>query len=103
MWGLGNIAGDRAEYRNLILNFSGSISKFVEACRKSRRIATTRTGVWSLSNLCRGKPRPKFELVAPAVPYLIHVLHSSADYDTLSDACWALDGISEHPIGQYMS
>ncbi|XP_055388540.1 uncharacterized protein LOC129617192 [Condylostylus longicornis] len=99
MWGLGNIAGDRADYRDAILAVPGIIQKFVDACRRSRRVSTTRTGMWSLSNLCRGKPRPKFQLVSPAVPYLSQVLHSSSDDDTLSDACWALDGLSEHPTG----
>lgn len=99
MWGLGNIAGDRAEYRDSVLNYSGSISRFLTACRRSRRPSTIRTGVWSLSNLCRGKPRPAFSLVAPAIPYLATVLSYSTDHDTLSDACWALDGLSEHPAG----
>lgn len=99
MWGLGNIAGDRSEYRDLVIQFSGGLGKCVDACRRSKRLSTTRTGVWSLSNLCRGKPRPDFELIAPVIPYLTYVLHCNTDSDTISDACWALDGLSEHPKG----
>eukprot|EP00923_Selenidium_pygospionis_P029844 GHVN01053087.1.p1 GENE.GHVN01053087.1~~GHVN01053087.1.p1 ORF type:complete len:376 (+),score=58.73 GHVN01053087.1:96-1223(+) len=99
MWGLGNVAGDRPQFRDLILKIPGCLSLFVQACRSSTRASTIRTGVWSLSNLCRGKPRPEFKLVEPVVDYLCEIVYKCEDADTLSDASWAFDGLSETSEG----
>lgn len=95
MWGLGNIAGDRAAFRDMILAIDGALSLFVQACMSSGKVSTIRTGVWSISNLCRGKPRPQLALVRGAMAYLSNILWKCTDPDTLSDACWAFDGLSD--------
>eukprot|EP01068_Selenidium_serpulae_P005408 Selendium_serpulae@DN4010_c0_g1_i2.p1 len=51
MWGLGNIAGDRADFRDMILHIDGALQKFIQSCIHSKKPSTVRTGVWSLSNL----------------------------------------------------
>jgi importin subunit alpha-6/7 len=56
-----------------------------------RRIVT-----WTLVNLCRGKPRPNFELVRPSIPYL-ELLARTSDNELLTDACWALSYLSDGP------
>eukprot|EP00918_Siedleckia_nematoides_P051482 GHVU01112719.1.p1 GENE.GHVU01112719.1~~GHVU01112719.1.p1 ORF type:complete len:434 (-),score=50.89 GHVU01112719.1:153-1454(-) len=94
MWGLGNIAGEKSEFRDYILNCEGAVQSYVKACRCSE-VSTVRTGVWGLSNLCRGKPRPPLRQIVDSVEYLCEVLHHSTDPATLSDACWALDGVGE--------
>lgn len=101
MWGLGNISGDRADFRDLILSTTETsvVSMFVRACEASHRKSTVRTGIWSLSNLCRGKPRPSFHQISSAIPYISTVISSTTDPDCLSDSCWALDGLSEYPEG----
>jgi len=38
-----------------------------------------RNATWLLSNLCRGKPPPRWELLAPALPVLVRLLSSHAD------------------------
>jgi len=49
-----------------------------------------RNCIWSLSNLCRGKPLPHLELLRPALPILAKILASSTDSECLQDAAWAL-------------
>jgi len=47
-----------------------------------------------LSNFCRGKPQPPFELVASALPMLA-ILIKFRDEEVQTDACWALSYLSD--------
>jgi len=49
---------------------------------------------WTLSNLCRGKPQPRFEMVSPALQTLARLIYST-DEEVLTDACWALSYLSD--------
>jgi importin subunit alpha-1 len=53
-----------------------------------------RNATWTLSNLCRGKPQPPFDLVRPALKILAHLVYSG-DEEVLTDACWALSYLSD--------
>jgi hypothetical protein len=55
-----------------------------------------RNATWTISNLCRGKPPPRWELIAPALPALVQLIHQ-VDEEVLIDACWALSYMSEPP------
>jgi len=55
-----------------------------------------RNATWTLSNFCRGKPQPAFEVVKPALPALAHLVFST-DEEVLTDACWALSYLSDGP------
>ena len=97
-WALGNVAGDSVHCRDMVLNF-GAIPAFIELSRtftSQSRQSTIRNATWTLSNLCRGKPPPKFDMVHPALPLLAHLLFSS-DMETVTDACWALSFMSDGP------
>jgi len=60
---------------------------------------TLRNATWTLSNLCRGKPKPNFLKVSSCLPVLAKLVHSE-DVEVLIDALWALsylsDGLDEH-------
>ena len=55
-----------------------------------------RNGTWTLSNLCRGKPQPRFEWVSPALATLGQLIFYLDD-EVLTDACWALSYLSDGP------
>lgn len=59
--------------------------------------AMQRNATWLLSNMCRGKPPPRWALIAPALPVLVQLLQVRTDDDVLTDACWALSYLSEPP------
>jgi hypothetical protein len=68
----------------------------VTAAQPEGKITVLRNAVWALSNLCRGKPQPKLELVAVALPVLASLLNH-ADDEVVVDSAWAISYISDGP------
>merc|ERR1719261_2434860 len=95
VWALGNIAGDSPNFRDLVLQ-SGGLNPIMTVLRDSEKTSMMRNATWSLSNLCRGKPPPPFEWVAPALSTLAQLIYS-ADVEVLTDACWAVSYLSDGP------
>ena len=93
-WALGNIAGDSAKMRDEVLKQNVMTPLLRVLDPKAVRISLLRQGTWALSNLCRGKPQPPFDLVEPAITTLATLVHSS-DEELLTDACWALSYLSD--------
>jgi len=54
-----------------------------------------RNASWALSNLCRGRPQPDYNLVKGAIPTLIKVLVENDKEDIITDVCWALSYLSD--------
>ena len=92
-WAIGNIAGDSVVCRDYVLSL-GAMNALVEAFDTNKRISTIRNATWTLSNLCRGKPSPDFDNVRVCLP-LLRTLINSSDFETATDATWALSYISD--------
>lgn len=95
IWAIGNIAGDGAEFRDMLLQCN-VVQALLTVIVPTAKITLIRNGTWTLSNLCRGKPAPKFELVRPALG-LIGQLLASTDEEIVTDACWAASYLSDGP------
>jgi importin subunit alpha-1 len=95
---LGNVAGDSVQCRDLVLSLGAlpALLQLSSTFNEQSRLTTIRNVTWTLSNLCRGKPAPDFEVLRPALPLLARLLFSQ-DVETVTDACWALSYISDGP------
>lgn len=99
VWALGNIAGDGAECRDLVLKH-GILPPLLNVIQNSlntikESITLLRNATWTLSNLCRGKPHPVFDEVRPildAIPALL----ATNDHDVIVDALWAISHMSDN-------
>ena len=63
IWGVGNIAGDCIEFRDMLLNHN-AMSHMVNTYRKvklSGDFKLLRSLIWAASNLCRLKPSPEIK------------------------------------------
>lgn len=93
VWALGNIAGDSTECRDMVLR-CGALRPLMQQLSENSKPTMLRNATWTLSNFCRGKPQPNFEMVAPALPTLAQLIYTQ-DEEVLTDACWALSYLSD--------
>lgn len=81
VWALGNIGGDGSDCRDMLLELdvmSTLLQMMLQPQKKWRRgkdirpnlceqktvtLSMKRTIIWTISNLCRGKPQPAFSVV----------------------------------------
>ena len=92
-WCLGNISGDGAAYRDIILG-AGGLHPLLQNIMNPANDSLLKNCTWALSNLCRGKPQPACEVVAPALPVLAELV-KSPDNEVVIDATWALSYLSD--------
>lgn len=108
IWALGNIAGDCPTCRDLVFQ-EGALEPLLNQLRiclnqkdgsvnggnyEKVKATMLTNATWTLSNLCRGKPRCQLQWIAPALPMLRDLLYLN-DPEVLADACWALSYLSE--------
>jgi hypothetical protein len=93
-WALGNIGGDAAHCRDLILQ-NGGLQLLIKCFETATRPSTIKNSSWAISNLCRGKPPPNYELTSQAIPTLVKVLTTASDTELLADTCWAIAQLSD--------
>lgn len=93
IWALGNITGDSPQNRDLVLE-GGVLKPLIEELNFSQGISFTRNSIWTLSNLCRGKPGPKVNYLRQIISVLGKFIFSE-DSGVLADVCWAFSYISD--------
>jgi importin subunit alpha-6/7 len=67
VWALGIIAGASPPCRDLVLQ-AGAMQPLLNQLNQNSKISMLRKATWTLSHVCRGTPRPDFELVRPSLP-----------------------------------
>lgn len=95
VWALGNVAGDSPPCRDLVLG-QGAMQPLLGQLHQGSKMSMLRNATWTLSNFCRGKPQPDFEMVRPCLATLSQLIFSP-DEEVLTDACWALSYLSDGP------
>mmetsp|Transcript_15061 Transcript_15061/g.29690 ORF Transcript_15061/g.29690 Transcript_15061/m.29690 type:complete len:522 (+) Transcript_15061:56-1621(+) len=93
IWALGNITGDSPENRNKVLE-AGILFPLIRELELPNRISFTRNAIWTLSNLCRGKPSPE-SIFLKKIIFTLEKFIFSDDSGILADVCWAFSYISD--------
>ena len=74
---------------------ANALPPLMDIINKSNDVAVIKHGIWALSNLVRGNPLPKFELVKDTIPTFSKVIQETDDIETLVDAAWAMSYLSD--------
>lgn len=95
IWGLGNLAGDDVEMRDLVLHFNAvpALSQVME--RAQRDTFFLRNVTWTSSNLVRGNPPPQIPRIARFIPAFAKVIKENTIDNILVDVCWAISYLSD--------
>jgi importin subunit alpha-6/7 len=94
IWAIGNIGGDTIKLRDLIIKKNG-LEVLIKLAEKSTHKCIIKRAAWAISNLCRGTPLPKFDLIKNGVATLAKIVISQVlDDDELSDCLWAISSNS---------
>lgn len=95
IWALGNLSSE-LEYRDEILN-SGVLEKMLEMFNPSDvnvKLTKLRLLTWTISNICRVKPRPPVHLIIPTISVFKYIIYLE-DVECVIDAAWGFSFITE--------
>eukprot|EP01084_Bolivina_argentea_P251252 421334_1 len=90
-WGLGNIAGDSVECRDIVLqqNILLNLIPIFSIQRIDSTLALRRTITWTLSNLCRGRPSLQIVYAKQIIEVFNKLLlEKNQDEEILQDTIW---------------
>ena len=79
-WCLGNIAGDGATLRNIVLDTPNCLVNLLKNIDNPATESMLKNSTWALSNFCRGKPQPDIERIQPALRYLARLIQNTGNY-----------------------
>jgi len=94
-WCLGNIAGDCPAYRDMVIE-SNAIIPLLRNVEQPHSKELLGNVTWTLSNLCRGTPKPPQAAVKEMLPAFKYILNGAPE-DVFIDALWALSYCSDGP------
>lgn len=98
IWAVGNISGESPQYRDATLQhdvLSPLLTTLVAEMQSNFPNGDlAKNTAWAISNLCRGKPSPSWDQLAPALPVLAQLLYID-DEEILSEATWAIAYMSD--------
>ena len=97
MWGLANIAGENAIYRDILLD-AGIVNEIVWYFNQNllKTQSQLQTLSWALSNLCRFKPPPVSTSIKPLIPIINNLMSRKFENDEIHfDLLWAISYISD--------
>ncbi len=96
VWAIGNIASDSVKTRDKVIHKRG-LEKIIKIFTTAERVNLVKHCTWSISNFCRSKPSPDYEVINPAIDLVIKAIYKlDKDYEFLVDACWILSYLTEH-------
>ncbi|KAJ3423868.1 importin alpha [Anaeramoeba flamelloides] len=94
IWALGNISGDKLEFRDKILSYPKSFKKILDVYHnKNLNQSILKNTTWAVSSMCRGMPFPDYEKVKNAYKYFGYLCKETTT-DLIVDACWGLSYLS---------
>lgn len=64
------------DLRDVVLGTNDALAALLLNVTQPATESLLRNCVWALSNMCRGKPQPEVQLLAPALPVLLGLLAS---------------------------
>ena len=102
IWALGNIAGDSIKNRDMLLNtdITNRILNYIPKVMLMSQSALQNV-IWTISQLCRGKPKVKFDQFKHTIPLLSYaLLNPNSNVDIIKDCCCALAVFSDGPNHQ---
>lgn len=100
VWAIGNIAGDSPELRDEVLNqnivpiLTRRLDAELSLPARKQHPSFMRNAVWTIANICRGKPPPSFGKVRGVIPVLGRAIETN-DQEMQADACWALNYLGD--------
>ena len=94
IWCVGNIAGDSPKNRDAVISSAGAMQALLLNAQHPESPAMLANVTWALANLCRGKPAPLAEVLAPLLPALVY-LAGQNDKAVVADALWGLSYMTE--------
>jgi importin subunit alpha-6/7 len=71
------------------------MSPLVNILMSTDDVKIIKHGSWTMSNLCRGRPLPDYELVKNASEPLCKILISNIDSEIMTDVSWAISYLSD--------
>lgn len=93
VWLLANISGENASCRNAVLR-AGGMTALLPLFKPDVPVRTLRLLSWAMSNMCRNKPLPPFDLVKPALP-IVAALLQQVDQEILGEASWTISFLTD--------